>query len=129
MSETETNELLPQRIFPTLRSTDWAATQAFYAKAGFDVIFEWRDAPDFPVYAGLLGHGVAFHVSEHDGDCQPGGSVAIYVDDVDATHATLAGLGLNPPAPEDMPWGDRMFTVEDPDGNSVSFFTPNPDES
>lgn len=112
-----------QRIFPTLRSLDWEKSRAFYKQAGFEVQFEWRHGPGFPVYAGIVGHGVELHISEHSGDCEPGGAISIMVDDVDATHTALASQGVEADKPEDMPWGDRTFMIHDPDGNSITFFS------
>jgi uncharacterized glyoxalase superfamily protein PhnB len=46
------------------------------------------------------------------------------VDDVDATHARLASLGITwVMAPTDQPWGARSAMFRDPDGNLVNLFT------
>jgi lactoylglutathione lyase len=46
----------------------------------------------------------------------------VYVDDVDAMLASLAGVPvLREPA--DMPWGERIATITDPDGNPVALCT------
>lgn len=115
-----------QRVVPTLRSTDWDRSRAFWVGGlGFAVDFEWRHAPGFPVYVGLSRDGATFHLSEHAGDCQVGGSVAIWVDDVDALHAELSGRrGLDVPEPVTQPWGRRELALADPDGNKVIFHTP-----
>jgi catechol 2,3-dioxygenase-like lactoylglutathione lyase family enzyme len=42
--------------------------------------------------------------------------VAVQVDDVDAQHARLATLGVRVSALRDQPWGERSFTLDDPDG-------------
>jgi lactoylglutathione lyase len=51
----------------------------------------------------------------------------VYVDDVDAMVAQLRG-GDVPVLmdPEDMPWGERMAYVADPDGNPVALASPPP---
>lgn len=44
-----------------------------------------------------------------------------YVDDVDATHARWRTAGGDSVAePADMPWGERVAQVRDPDGNLVN---------
>lgn len=112
------------RLVPTLRSNDWDKSRAFYALLGFEVQFEWRHAPDFPVYAGLVGHGVAVHISEHSGDCEVGGSISIQVEDVDALHAELVARGAEVSSPTTHPWKVRDFGAVDPDGNKIGFCTP-----
>jgi lactoylglutathione lyase len=45
----------------------------------------------------------------------------VYVDELETTLATLtsAGVAILREA-EDMPWGERIATVADPDGNPVA---------
>jgi uncharacterized glyoxalase superfamily protein PhnB len=55
-----------------------------------------------------------------------GGSVVLefQVDDVDAEHERLVGLGveiIQPPTTH--PWGRRAMQFDDPDGNIVTFYT------
>ena len=46
------------------------------------------------------------------------------VEDVDAEYRRLIDLGLTPQdSPEDHPWGDRGFTVLDPNGVSLYIYT------
>lgn len=45
------------------------------------------------------------------------------VDDVDREYERLINLGIeikNPPT--DKPWGVKSFVINDPDGNTISFF-------
>jgi len=56
-------------------------------------------------------------------DALPGNVAMVYnVDDVDREYTRLSELGLASGPPTDKPWGVRSFTVNDPDGNVVSFF-------
>jgi catechol 2,3-dioxygenase-like lactoylglutathione lyase family enzyme len=49
---------------------------------------------------------------------------AIEVDDVDALHARLAGKSVPVHYPlADMPWGHRGFSVLDPNGVEIAFFS------
>ena len=52
------------------------------------------------------------------------GRAVIFVSDVDALHAQLAGAGVEAAPPRDAPWGERYFHVLDPDGHELSFATP-----
>ncbi len=55
--------------------------------------------------------------NDRDVPCRPEGLVLnIRVKDVDAEHARLAALGLDVPDPESHPWGDRSFSLRDPNG-------------
>jgi lactoylglutathione lyase len=45
----------------------------------------------------------------------------LYVPDLDAMIGQLAGVGVSVMRePEDMPWGERIATIADPDGNPVT---------
>lgn len=45
----------------------------------------------------------------------------VYVEDLDTTIARVADVGVNVlREPEDMPWGERIATVVDPEGNPVA---------
>jgi uncharacterized glyoxalase superfamily protein PhnB len=54
---------------------------------------------------------------------QPGqSSVYVFVSDVDALHAELKAKGaLVQGEPQDYPYGMRDFSINDPDGNQLSF--------
>lgn len=45
----------------------------------------------------------------------------VYVEDLDTTIARVTDVGVNVlREPEDMPWGERIATVVDPEGNPVA---------
>ena len=53
------------------------------------------------------------------------GRVIFYVDDVDHLYQQLVDAGVNPStAPQDAPWRERYFHVNDPDGHELSFAKP-----
>ena len=53
------------------------------------------------------------------------GRVILYVDDVDATYRQLISAGEKASAPpQDAPWGERFFHINDPDGHELSFARP-----
>ncbi len=50
------------------------------------------------------------------------GRLIFHVDDVDTLYDRLVGEGLKPSTvPEDAPWGERYFHINDPDSHEVSF--------
>lgn len=93
-------------------------------RLGFAIDWEWRHEPGFPVFLQVSRDGLAFYLSEHSGDCEPGGLVYLYVPDVDRWHAELvrAGLAIESP-PTSHPWGLRSMTLADPDGNHLCIAT------
>ena len=46
------------------------------------------------------------------------------VADAGALYTEVTERGLTVAASEEMPWGDRVFTVEDPDGNVLRLGSP-----
>jgi len=112
-----------QRVFPQLRMTDWECSRAFYVDGlGFAIDWTHQFEPGFPVFAQLTRDGLSFFLTEHTGDCQPGGAAYFVVDDVDALHEDITARGIRPTeAPMDTPWNAREMLVTDPDGNRLRF--------
>ena len=53
------------------------------------------------------------------------GRVILYVDQVDVLYRRLVDSGWTvAQAPEDAPWKERYFHVQDPDGHEISFASP-----
>jgi catechol 2,3-dioxygenase-like lactoylglutathione lyase family enzyme len=114
-----------QRVTPQLRMTDWQRSRAFYVDGlGFAVEWEHRFAPGLPVFTQIARDGLALFLTEHTGDCEPGGACYIVVDDVDALYREITARGIQAcEPPEDAPWGGREMLVIDPDGNRLRFAT------
>jgi lactoylglutathione lyase len=56
---------------------------------------------------------------------EPRFELFVYVDHVDDAVAAMSGEGVPVlKEPEDMPWGERVGWVADPDGNPVGLATP-----
>lgn len=110
-----------QTVFPTLRILSYDQAVAFYVRGlGFAIDWEWRHEPGFPVFMQVSRDGMAFYLSEHAGDCQPGGCVHLYVPDVDVWYAALAGADVAvEQKPTDQPWGNRDMVLVDPFGNRI----------
>ena len=67
--------------------------------------------------------GCIIHLSEHHGDCSPGAAIRIETSELDAFHKDLATKRYKYARPgiEDMPWGSRDMSVNDPFGNRLTF--------
>ncbi|MCP5367886.1 MAG: VOC family protein [Hyphomicrobiales bacterium] len=110
---------------PILRIFDEAKAREFYCGfLGFAVDWEHRFEPGTPLYMQVSRGGARLHLSEHHGDCCPGGALRIAVADVDALHRELASRSYPyaRPGVQEMPWGLREMAVTDPFGNRVIFF-------
>ncbi|HAV37556.1 MAG TPA: glyoxalase/bleomycin resistance/extradiol dioxygenase family protein [Massilia sp.] len=112
------------KVAPILRIFDEAKARAFYVDfLGFEVDWEHRFEPGFPLYLQISRGSCVLHLSEHHGDCCPGAGLRIEADDIDAYHAELTARGHANARPsiEEMPWGTRDMAVTDPFGNRLTF--------
>ena len=118
-----------ERAFPVVYARDVSRTAAFYETLGFERHFQ-LPAEGAPGYVGLrrASSELAVVASTWPGE-QYGAAVGdgvrfelfVYVEDVDELVERLRRAGvavLREPA--DMPWGERVAAVADPDGNPVS---------
>jgi catechol 2,3-dioxygenase-like lactoylglutathione lyase family enzyme len=118
-----------QRVMPTLRITDYSRSRQFYVDGlGFQVDWEHRFEPGFPVFMQVSRDGLAFFLTEHTGDCPFGALIHLYVPDVDAWFDELRhkGVRVQDPPNEGLQ-GLRSMTVVDPDGNKVHICTRLPE--
>jgi lactoylglutathione lyase len=120
--------------FPVFYVGDVDASARFYRELlGFTEIFRLpEDGP--PGYVGLtLGDSrLGLVDSSWPGDTigiavgvGPRAELFVYVDDVDAVAQRAPEAGgqiLRPPG--DMPWGERVAYVQDPEGNPVALAQP-----
>ncbi|CCW34969.1 glyoxalase superfamily protein [Chthonomonas calidirosea] len=116
-----------QRVIPALRITDDAVSKAYYVeKLGFSVEWEHRFEPHFPVFMSIHRDGMQIYLTQHKGDCEPGGLVHFVVEDVAALYEELQERGAFVcEAPNDE-LGFLCMTVQDPDGNKLRFMEPSP---
>ena len=115
---------MPSTIRPILVTPDLDRLLAFYSGllGAVEVMRFPEDGP--PFYVGLeigsseLGISVAAEVQTGS----PGRALlSIDVPDVDALLPRVAALGGSAPGPSnDMPWGQRVAHVTDPDGNALN---------
>ncbi|MGD9866654.1 MAG: glyoxalase superfamily protein [Hyphomicrobiales bacterium] len=112
---------------PIFRIFDEAKAREFYLDyLGFAADWEHRFGDNFPLYMQVSRGGCRLHLSEHHGDCCPGGSVRVQVKDLDAFHSELAARNYKfaRPGVEETPWKTREMKVGDPFGNRLIFFEP-----
>ncbi|MGD1931059.1 MAG: glyoxalase superfamily protein [Leptolyngbyaceae cyanobacterium] len=109
---------------PILRIFDEAKAKEFYVDfLGFQVDWEHRFQPGMPLYCQVSRDHCVLHLSEHHGDCTPGAAMRIEADDLDGLQAELLGKDYpsSRPGIEDMPWGSRDMSINDPFGNRLTF--------
>jgi len=118
------------RAFPVLYAKDVEGVAAFYARLGFAVRFRMPGQDGTTGFIGLRRDAAELAVATEDSPrmlagVEPGPGprheLFVYVEDVDATVAALHDAGASVlRAPADMPWGERVGFVADPEGNVVS---------
>ena len=104
-------------IVPIFLVADAAASVRWYARLGFEQVFEHRFAPDLPAYVGIRREDAQLHLSEHEGDATPNSLVYVWVDAVDPLAAEFGATV------DEMPWA-RDFEIADPDGNRLRIAEP-----
>lgn len=97
---------------PVLRVANAEDALRWYERLGFEVEFQHRFGPGFPVYMGIRRGEARMHLSEHTGDARPGTLVYLWVDDIDAIALVLDAVV------ETKDWA-RELEVTDPDGNRL----------
>lgn len=114
-----------QTVIPQLRSTDMARSLRFYVD-GLGFAEDWRHQfePGLPLFVSLTREGQTLFLTEHAGDCVPGGAVYMIVADVDAAHRAFVAHGAPVHAPpHDTEWGAREMVLVDPDHNRLRLAT------
>ncbi len=121
------------RAFPVLYAKDVEAVAAFYVRLGFEEHFRLPGQDGSAGFIGLRRDGAELAVTTEDSPrmlagVEPGRGprheLFVYVDDVDRTVSELHAGGTSVlREPTDMPWGERVAFVADPEGNVVSLAT------
>jgi len=118
-----------RKLTPGFTASDLARSMAFYRDVlGFVIGDEWRENGDLTgceIHAGA----VTFMLNQDDfakgRDRQKGVGARIWchtAQDVDRLAAEIkARGGVLDQEPQDMPWGDRVFMLSDPDGFKFTF--------
>lgn len=112
---------------PILRIMDEAKAREFYTDfLGFKVDWKHRFDDNAPLYMQVSRDGCVLHLSEHYGDCTPGGAIRIGCDDVDSLQCELSDKQYKyaRPGVNETPWKTREVSIKDPFGNRVVFSQP-----
>ncbi|MFN7509751.1 MAG: VOC family protein [Betaproteobacteria bacterium] len=113
------NLTAPHEAIPVLRVADGPASAAWYRRLGFQEDWRHQHEPGLPWFISIsTPQGATLFLSEHAGDCAPGGAVFLVTHDIAAAEAALNMRA------ERMPWGDRELSLLDPDGNRVRVSQP-----
>jgi predicted enzyme related to lactoylglutathione lyase len=117
---------VPSTVQPIVLTRDLARLLAFY-----------RDVLGATVTDRVPAEGQAFYVGLRIGDSDlglvaepqapeepPRVLLSITVDDVDALLPRVTACGGTANAANDMPWGQRVAHVRDPDGNPLNLLQP-----
>lgn len=118
---------MPSSVTPIIVTHDLERLARFYS--GLTGATETGRTPDEgpAFYLGLrIGDSELGIVADGSVGSAPAGRVllSLEVPDVDAALARVESLGGEAPAPaNDMPWGQRVAHVKDPDGNAVNLTT------
>ena len=118
------------RAFPIVYARDVVRVAGFYVRLGFEEQVRLPGEDGEPGFVGLRRGTAELGVTTEESPrvlagVEPGPGprheLFVYVDDVDATVATLREAGISVVRePVDMPWGERVAFVFDPEGNLVS---------
>jgi lactoylglutathione lyase len=118
------------RAFPVLYATDVETVAAFYAALGFEERVRMPGPDGRAGYLGLQRDAAELAVTTEESPrmlagVEPGPGprheLFVYVEDLDTTVSELRRDGakvLREPA--EMPWGERLAFVTDPEGNVVT---------
>ena len=109
---------------PVLRIFDEAKAKEFYVDfLGFSIEWEHRFEDGLPLYMGVKRGECTLHLTEHHGDCCPGGAIRIQTGRLADLHRELndKDYGFARPGIHDTPWGVQEMTIDDPFGNRLTF--------
>jgi lactoylglutathione lyase len=117
------------RAFPVLHAEDVERVAVFYGRLGFSETVRLH-GPDGRVgYVGLSRDAAELAVTSVDSPrtlagVEPGpaprGELFVYVDDLDAAVDALRPTATIHREAADMPWGERIAFLADPEGNLVT---------
>lgn len=123
-SNTEPGLLQGIEVIPMLRIFDKKKVEEFYVDwLGFTIEWEHRFEEKAPLYMEITRPGIKIHLTEHHGDCTPGGKVFIVCSGLREFHQHVLNKNYpyNRPGIEMASWGSLCMTVIDPFGNQLLF--------
>jgi lactoylglutathione lyase len=105
--------------FPILAVHDLAAIRRFYEQLGFVQVYQFPPEGE-PGFVTMQRGAASIGIGAGGNNAKDQFGYWVYVDDVDATLASLVSAGAPIVAePEDQPWGERVAQTRDPNGNLV----------
>jgi predicted enzyme related to lactoylglutathione lyase len=119
---------MPATIQPVIMTKDLTRLLAFYTEllGATEMSRVPDDGPTF--YVGLrVGNSELGLVADADGGARPAGRIllSVAVEDVDGLLERVKALGGSAHGqPNNMPWGQRVAHIADPDGNTVNLTQP-----
>ena len=116
-------------IISVLRMFDEAKAREYYLDfLGFRLNWEKRFGENFPLYMQVSRDGCILHLSEHHGDGCPGAALRIETAGLEVLHHELLAkeYKYSRPGIEETPWGTRELRLNDPFGNRLIFWEPQP---
>jgi uncharacterized glyoxalase superfamily protein PhnB len=119
------SEIFMKSTTPIFRIFNEEKAKEFYLTfLEFELDWEHRFEEDFPLYMQISYGNCIIHLSEHHGDCCPGGAIRIEVENLDLLHSNLISKRYKyaRPAIETTPWNSREVRIGDPFGNRIVFF-------
>ena len=124
-SDNETDTLSATKTIPMLRIFDKPKAIEFYVNwLGFTIDWEHSFSEGKPpIYMQISRSGIVIHLTEHHGDCTPGGKVYIECTGLREYHRKLLDrkYPYNAPGLETAPWKALCMEVVDPFGNKLLF--------
>lgn len=110
---------------PIFRIFDEEKAKEFYLNfLEFELDWEHRFEDEMPLYMQISSGGLYLHLSENHGDCSPGASIRIEVDNIHLLQANLLSkkYKYSRPGIEKTSWNTLEVSVTDPFGNRIVFF-------
>ena len=109
---------------PIFRIFDLEKAREFYCDyLGFKVDWEHRFDDESPIYMQVSRGDLKIHLTEHYGDCTPGGAVFIPIDDIEKYQKELSAKKYKylRPGVETASWHAKLMELLDPFGNRLRF--------
>ncbi len=112
-------------VIPLLRIFDISKAREFYVDwLGFTIDREHRFEENFPAYMQVSKDNILLHLTEHHGDCCPGGKVYIkFAGGLTACHSLLKEKEYRymKPGLEKAPWNALTMEMTNPFRNKLLF--------
>jgi lactoylglutathione lyase len=107
------------RAFPIIAVRDLPATTRFYEELGFSQTYQFPPEGE-PGFVSMERDGCSIGIGAGGAETDDRFAYWVDVDDVDAAVERVRAAGAPVVAePADQPWGERVASTRDPDGNLV----------